>query len=247
LPRAEVVSGPFVEWSFFRTDYGTIRNVDTYELGEDIRFGPSGTVGLSQSFKTLGSDFRFTRPSATAGWTFPWGADGFARVSAGGQLRIQSRVHDEDNLTIDNTATGQVRAATPTLGQFRIIGQLGFETRWHDTQNQYYTLGSDSGLRAYRINQVFGDRRILGQIEARSVPYAIWVVRVGGVVFYEGGGAAASFQQMRYLHDAGVGLRMLIPQSSRELFRFDVSFPLADALGTEAGHPRFSAGFDSYF
>lgn len=94
---------------------------------------------------------------------------------------------------------------------------------------------------------MIGDRRFLAQFETRSVPYPLWVLRVGGVLFYEGGGAASSFGTMRYLHDVGLGLRVLIPQSSRELFRFDLAFPLATAPGTPAGNPRFIAGFDSYF
>lgn len=241
FPRTEVVSSPFLEWSFFQAKYGMVRNIDTYELSEDIRFGPNGSAGITQSLKSLGSDYRFTRPSATFGWTFSWGPDGFVRVSGGGQLRIQSKN------AIDNTATGQVRAATPTVGMLRFIGQVQMETRWDDQQNQFYGLGSDSGLRAYRINQVIGDRRFLAQFETRSVPYPFWVLRVGGVLFYEGGGAASSFGTMRYLHDVGFGMRVLIPQSSRELFRFDLAFPLATAPGTPAGQPRFIAGFDSYF
>jgi hypothetical protein len=162
-------------------------------------------------------------------------------VSAGGQLRIQ------DGEAIDNTATTQLRASTPTLGYVRLIGQVHMETRWNDTQNSFYTLGSDSGLRGYRIGQFIGDRRFVGQLEARSVPYPVWVVRVGAVAFYEGGGAANSFNRMTYAHDVGFGARMLIPQSSRELFRFDLSFPLVAAPGVRAGFPRFIAGFDSYF
>lgn len=241
FPRSEVVSNPFVEYSVFLARFAVVRNVDTYELAEDVRFGPNLGIGLAQSFKTLGSDFRFTRPQLTLGWTLPWGRDGFARISAGGQLRIQ------DGRTIDNTATWQIRAATPTLRHVRLIGQVHMETRWNDTQNQFYTLGAESGLRGYRIGQLIGDRRIVGQFEARSVPFPFWVLRLGGVAFYEGGGAANSFRQMDYFHDVGFGARMLIPQSSRELFRFDLAFPLVEAPGTRAGYPRFIAGFDSYF
>jgi len=42
----------------------------------------------------------------------------------------------------------------------------------------------------------------------------------------------------------GVGLRALIPQTSRELFRFDLAFPLDGAF---AGTPRFIAAFESAF
>jgi hypothetical protein len=241
FPRDEVVSSPFIEYSIYQAKFATVRNVDTYELGEDIRFGPNASVTVAQSFKTLGSTYRFTRPSASAGWTIPWGRDGFARVSGSAGIRIQ------DGRTLDNSAGGQVRAATPTLPYFRLIAQVQFETRWNDESNNYFTAGSDSGLRAYRIDQFRGDRRFLAQIEARSQPFPFWVLRLGGVLFYDGGGAADTFRTMKYAHDVGFGLRMLVPQSSRELFRFDLAFPLASAPGTTAGYPRFMAGFDSYF
>ncbi|HSD86886.1 MAG TPA: hypothetical protein VLB44_05205, partial [Kofleriaceae bacterium] len=241
FPRSEVVSDPYAEYSLFLAKYRTVRNVDTYELAEDIRLGPNASVGLAQSLRLLGSDFNFTRPSVTAGWTFPWGPDGFVRLSAGGQVRIQG------GESIDNTATGQVRAATPTLPYMRLIAQVHMETRWHDTQNQYYTLGLESGLRGYRIGQFYGDRRIVGQFEARSIPVPFWVLRVGGVLFYDGGGSANSFKTMHDYHDVGFGIRALVPQTSRELFRFDLAFPLVAAPGVRAGIPSFTAGFESYF
>jgi hypothetical protein len=156
FPRDEVVSSPFIEYSFFWNKFTTVRNIDTYELAEDIRFGPNLTAGLSQTFKTLGSTNRFTRPSLSAGWSFPWGRDGFARISAGGQLRIQ------DGNTVDNTATASVRATTPTLSYVRLIGQLSFQTRWNDRSNLFYTLGSESGLRAYNISQFSGGYSLSG-------------------------------------------------------------------------------------
>jgi outer membrane protein assembly factor BamA len=242
FPRGEVVSAPFVEYSMFLARFKMVRNVDTYDLAEDVRFGPGASVGLIQSLKTLGSTNRFTRPSATVSYTIPLGRDGFARVAAGGQIRIQG------GDAIDNTATANIRATSPTISSaVRFIAQAGFETRWDDQQNQDYTLGSDNGLRAYRINEQYGDRRFLGQIEARSVPIPVWLFRVGGVVFYEAGSAAASFGQMRLLQDVGVGMRILVPQTSRELFRFDLGFPLVETGGTAAYVPRFIAGFDSYF
>jgi hypothetical protein len=245
LPRTELISSPFIEWAFFRAKFKTVRIVDSFDLAEDLRLGPNATVGVQQSLELLGSDANFTRPSFTAGWTFPWSDDGFVRVSAGGQLRIQS---GQDTATIDNTATAQVRATTPTLGYFRVVTQVHVETRWNDTQNAFYTLGSDSGLRGYDLGQFIGNRRVVGQIEARSVPYPVWVLRVGGVAFYEVGGVAVSFNEMQLHHDVGVGFRMLIPQTARDLFRFDFAKPL-DGQHTcpIPGNICFIAGFDSYF
>jgi hypothetical protein len=241
FPREEVVSAPFIEYSMFETKFATVRNIDTYELAEDLRFGPNATVAVTQSFKTFGSTYRFTRPSMTVGWTVPWGDDGFARVSGGTQIRIQ------DGRTLDNSASAQIRGATPTISLVRFIAQVHIETRWNDESNNYYSIGSENGLRGYRIEQFRGDRRFAAQFEVRSVPFPFWVLRTGAVLFYDGGGAADSLRTMQYVQDVGFGLRMLIPQSSRELFRFDLAFPLETAPGTPRGYPRFSAGFDSYF
>jgi len=51
---------------------------------------------------------------------------------------------------------------------------------------------------------------------------------------------------MRLYHDVGLGVRMLIPQTSRELFRFDVALPLVAIPGNPVS-PHFIAGFQSYF
>jgi hypothetical protein len=40
---------------------------------------------------------------------------------------------------------------------------------------------------------------------------------------------------------------MLIPQTSRELFRFDLAIPVTDGVRTRAGSPAFIAGFESAF
>ncbi|HEX5059105.1 MAG TPA: hypothetical protein VFV99_07080, partial [Kofleriaceae bacterium] len=250
FPHTEVVSNPFVEYTIYRANFRTIRNVDTFDLAEDLRTGPNLTIGLAQSLELLGSDYTFTRPSFTAGWTFPWTRDGFVRVSAGGALRIQpgKRTEGQTTTTIDNTATAQIRAATPTTLYGRLIAQVHAETRWNDTTNAFYTLGSESGLRAYDIGQFIGQRRAVGQLEWRTIPYPFWVLRLGAVAFYEVGGVANSFSTMQLHQDVGVGLRMLIPQTARDLFRFDFAKPLDGSHACPIpGNICFIAGFDSYF
>lgn len=245
FPRNETISQAYVEYSFFTPRYKTMRNVSTYELAEDVQLGPSLDVSLAQAMSFLGSTHTFTRPGLSVGWTFPVGEDGFVRPSASTSLRIEpdgGNVHD----TIDNVASASIRAATPTLGFWRIVGQVGVDTRWHDTQNSYFTIGSDSGLRGYPINAFFGQRRFSAQLEARTSPYPIWIWRFGGVLFYEAGGADNSLDEMTVYHDIGLGIRGLIPQTSRELLRFDVAVPLRPSPGNPVS-PHFIAGFESYF
>ena len=241
LPRNEVISQPYVEFSFYQPRYRTVRNLASYELAEDLRLGPDLDVSLAQGLKLLGSDYNYERPSIAVGWTLPWCRDGFVRPSAGISWRIQ------DGRTIDNTASAQLRAATPLYPYFRVIAQANIATRWHDTQNAFYSIGSDSGLRGYPIAFQIGQRRVSGQVELRTVPVSVWVLRLGAVAFYELGGAANSLAQMPLYQDVGVGLRMLVPQTSRDLFRFDVAFPLVRADDWPILRPHLIAGFDVYF
>jgi len=248
FPRSEFISAPYLEYSFFMPRYTTLRNVGTYELAEDARYGPNLDVSVSQGLHALGSDYHFTSPSLTLGWTFPWCRDGFVSLSTGGALRIQDAVsHGTPVDSIDDTANASVRAATPTYEYLRIVAQASISTRWNDTQNAYLSLGSDSGLRGYAISEFIGQRAVLGQIEARSMPAPWWVLRLGGVVFYEIGGAANSLARLPVYQDVGLGLRVLIPQTSRDLFRFDIAFPMVAAPGWPPWHPQFTAGFGSYF
>jgi hypothetical protein len=243
FPRSEVISQPYVEYAFFTPRYKTVRNISTYELAEDIRLGPDLDISLAQALEPLGSTDTFTRPGISGGWTFPLGRDGYIRPAASASLRIQSDgVHD----TIDNTAALGFGGASPTFGWVRFVAQGSLETRWHDTQNSYYTIGSDNGLRGYPINAFFGQRRLSAEFEARTTPWSLWVLRLGAVAFYDVGGAANSFDEMHLYHDVGVGLRMLIPQTSRELFRLDVALPL-EAIPNNPISPHVIAGFASYF
>jgi hypothetical protein len=239
LPRSEVTSVPFVEYAMFTPTYRTLRNIQTFDLAEDARIGPELEIGVGFGLELLGSDANFQRLSSSAGWTFPWSRDGFVRVAAG----LSSRLQDGD--LIDNSATGLVRFATPAIARrVRLLAQSTLSTRWNDTQNRFFAIGSDSGLRGYRINEFIGQRVLSFQLEARTLPYPIWVLRLGAVVFYDLGGAADSLAQLSLHQDAGVGLRILVPQTSAQLLKFDFAIPFD---GPSRGALRFLAGFGSEF
>jgi outer membrane translocation and assembly module TamA len=165
--------------------------------------------------------------------------------------RYQDNDGDGDREFIDNTATIGVRVVTPTYKWARIVGESTFATRWNDTGNRFFSIGSDNGLRGFLINEFSGartgDRLFRTQVEMRTVPRPLWVLRLGGVLFYEVGGVGdtlAGNNKIQLHHDVGVGFRMLIPQTARDLFRFDFAIPLD---GNAAGSLRFIAGFESAF
>ncbi|MBA3454797.1 MAG: hypothetical protein H0T42_17045, partial [Deltaproteobacteria bacterium] len=238
LPPSEVDSAPFVSYSLFTPRYRTRRNVATYDLAEDLRLGPDLEVSYGIGLALLGSDDNFQRGGLGGGYTLPIARDGSVRVGFGYSTRYQ------DGEFRDNGASVSMRLVTPNLVYARIVMESTIGTRWNERTPGFFTIGSDNGLRGYGINQFFGERVFGTQIEARSIPTSLWVLRLGGVVFYEVGGAADTLKDLQLHQDVGVGFRMLLPQTSRELFRFDFAFPLD---GPDAGRPKFSAGFQSEF
>jgi hypothetical protein len=259
LPRSEVQSGPFVNYALFTPTYKTFHNISTYELSEDVQMGPSLTAALALGLHAFGGDYNFARGSLTLSYAYPFGRDGYMAASVSGALRLRgdTPVEEHPDVTfIDNTASTTIRVVSPTVGIGRFVEQSTLATRWNDTQNGFLALGSDSGLRGFLINQFFGQRAVQTNIEYRTVPYAIWVIRLGGVVFYDLGGVTSSLATMQLHHDIGIGARMLIPQTSRQLFRFDLAFPLDTTYLVQgngmvfrypAGQPRLILSFDSYF
>jgi len=241
LPRSEITSVPTIGYGLFTPRYRTLRNVATFDLAEDVRFGPDLDLSYGVGLEALGGDANFQRASIASSWTGPWCRDGFWRASAGAGTRRQ------DGRWIDNTASATLRAVTPTYEYARLVALVTVATRWNDESNRFFTLGSDDGLRGFSINEFSGQRLVRGNFEIRSVPLPIWVFRVGGVLFYDVGGAEDTLRRVRLHHDVGIGFRMLIPQTSRELFRFDLAFPLDDGVRTRAGSPAFIAGFESSF
>lgn len=246
LPPSAVDSAPFVSYGLFTPRFRTRRNVGTYDLAEDLRLGPDLEASFGVGLEAFGSSTNFQRGGVGGGYTLPWGRDGSARLSAGISTRYQ------DGELRDNSANLATRVVSPTYWIGRLVAESTLATRWNERTPGIYTIGSDNGLRGFRINQFFGRRLFGTQIEARSVPTSLWVLRLGGVVFYEVGGAADTLRELfgaggeplRLHHDAGFGFRMLLPQTSRELFRFDFAFPLD---GPTLGQPKFQAGFQSEF
>lgn len=239
LPRSEVTSVPFIEYAFFTPRYRTLRNVSTFDLAEDMRTGPDLDISLGFGLQLLGSDHNFERLNSALGWTLPWGRDGFVRIATGLGGRYQQGGF------IDNSATVSLRGSTPPLGDaVRILAQTSLSTRWNDTQNNFFVLGSDTGLRGFDINEFIGQRYFNLQVEARTLPYPLWVLRFGAVAFYDLGGAAGSLAEMTLHQDAGLGIRILIPQTSAQLLKFDFAVPFD---GASRGTLRFLAGFGSEF
>lgn len=252
LPRRDTLSEISASYGLFTPRYRSLRNVSSYDLAEDVRFGPSLEVSLGFGLEVLGGSANYQRAGLTGAWTFPWCRDGFVTASAGIGTKRQLDVIDSD--FIDSNASATLRVVTPTYWIARMVASMSTATSWDRSVPGLpgpYFLGSDNGLRGYLINEFDGQRLAQGNFEIRSIPKPLWFLRVGAVLFYDVGAVPdtwKTFSAAQHLHhDVGVGFRALIPQSNRDLFRFDLAIPLDEGARTSAGAVRFIASFDQFF
>jgi hypothetical protein len=240
LPRSERSSSLYTQYSMFTPDFRTYRNIDTYDLPEERQLGPDLRLGVAMARRFYGSEQDFLRLSSQLGWTVPIWPSGFASATVLAASRLQG------GELIDNELRAQVAAISPTLLDFvRVTGFAQVATFLDDSENRYFTLGGDNGLRGYTIGAFAGERLVRGHLEVRSRPGHAWFTRFGVLGFWDLGHAADRFSNLRIHHDVGIGFRAVLPQLQTAVFRLDWAVPLT---GDTAGLPgRFILGFEQVF
>ncbi|MBL4632715.1 MAG: BamA/TamA family outer membrane protein [Kofleriaceae bacterium] len=240
FPRSERASSVFLQYRLFTPDFVVYRNLNSFDLAEDVRLGPELTAGVSTSLKAIGSQRNFYNGSLGAAWTVDIAEDGFVRGSAGVTTRLQG------GELIDNFLSGSVKVAVPSVANiFRLVAKVNLKARIREKGNAFFQLGGDSGLRGYVISEFQGQKQFLTNVELRSTPAKIGPIRAGVLAFWDMGHVADRLSELTLKHGVGLGLRSLIPQLQPIVFRFDWAFPLES---DNAGFPgRFSAGVSQVF
>jgi hypothetical protein len=239
---AERTSNLYVQYDAFTPRYRTYRDLDSYDLGEDQRLGPSLTLKIGRASTWLGSeaDFFVTRAEVQVNFGI---LGGFQNIGASWESRDYS-----DGLR-DQLLKAQVYAATPILARsFRVVasGVAGFMA--DNVHRALVYVGGLEGVRGYPVNAFLGYDWYIAHLELRSMPLALASLRVGGLVFADAGNAATTAQALMLYGDAGAGLRLLIPQLNAEVLRCDWAFPFRSYGEVQAGWPgRISCGFRQVF
>jgi len=240
FPRSERVSALFARYRLFTPKFVMYRNLNSFDLAEDVRLGPDISVGVSLALKPLGSENTFYQPDFSASYVLDLAGDGFVRAASGASTRIQ------DGELIDNFSTSSLKIATPRIADaFRVVAKAELGLRLRERGNGRFRLGGANGLRGYLISEFTGQKQILTNLEVRSMPLRLLFARAGGLLFWDMGHAANRLEQLQMKHSVGFGLRTLVPQLQPIVFRFDWAFPLQEA---SAGFPgRISAGVAQVF
>jgi hypothetical protein len=259
FPRSERVSDLFVGYNVFTPRYRPYRDLDSFDLREDRRLGPSADARIARAARVLGGDGDFYRLSAGAGWAFA-AAGGYQSLAARWGARLEGGRLVDHLLSVGTYLTSPVMA-----GVVRVVANGGATVLLDDTQRVVYALGGDTGLRGYTIGDLQGQTVALGHLEVRSLPLSIASFRLGGLVFCDAGDAAGaldpvssaggalaravrSLGALALKTDVGLGLRLLIPQLNSYVLRVDWAFATVSTPRTRAGWPgRVSAGFRQVF
>lgn len=248
LPVSERTSSLYLQYDALTPRYRVYRNLDTFDLAEDMRLGPWVTLKAGRASPLVGSERGFFTFLTEAHLNLAI-AEGFQSVG----VSWQSREYAEGWL--DQLLTGNLYAATPMLGGVVRVVASGIVTYMPDhVHHSRFFVGALEGIRGYPVGAFGGYDYYTAHLELRSTGLSLWSLRLGGLVFGDAGDAADTFGRLTVYGDAGVGLRLLIPQLNVEPLRCDWAFPLRDYLDARgdrvvrAGWPgRLSCGFHQAF
>ncbi len=229
---------PVVGASFFANRFKVFKDLAAFAISEDVQLGPSASLTLRAPLEAFGSSAGALQLSGNVGWTEAWAGDGLVEAAAGARARFDPN----DDTFYDQTLLVRVRGATPRSKAGRLVLRGDWLARRRDTQGTVTTLGGDNGLRGYPSQAffAFGGSRLRGNVELRTAPYAISFLHVGAATFYDVGTVYTDFDDAQLYQTVGLGLRALMPQFNRVVYRFDVGVPVDGSgfvvrIGAETG------------
>ncbi len=243
LPRTEDAAGPFVAFQYYRSDYIKLKDIDTFALTEDFRLGPLVNLSVRYAYPMFNIESNFVELNASYAHLHYFRGN-LLGYSAGVSARIQEGVLP-GTVLVNEEAAATLHEITPRFGPFRLHLAGAFRFRNHDLNHTVFVLGSSTRLRGYETQAFAGNSFYVTNVELRTVALNLWTLHVGAVLFYDGGGAPVTLAALSWHQDAGIGLRILIPQFNRGVLRLDLAFPFEVPSGGWV--PRFSAEFGQAF
>ena len=257
VPVCEARVYPALSWATFSNDHLRTLDINTLALQEDYRIGHDISASIYPVRRALGSSRDLIGMSAKAAYSIPIG-DGLAGAS------IATFAENEDEACTldlahpskcfsDASVSGSFGAVTPRLGVGRIVMNTSFVNRYKNYLRGRTTVGGNDRLRGYPSNFFFGKDAIFYNIELRSTSVELLKLALGAVAFFDAGDAAQGFDMVRAKQSVGFGIRALIPQLNRLVFRADLAFPLKrgpfpdEGITTRVDPVGFYFSFDQAF
>ncbi len=251
LPRSESAVYVSLTYRLRPTKFRKLRNVSRYGLTEDFSMGTSFSARVSGAVDLNTPSQQFMTFSASFSQRFIF-SENILTFATNGSARWQPR-SNEVGLTgpwSNLQWTASLRYTSPVLLFGRFHAQTLMLLRVRNIDRSLSSLGSAQGLRGYLSGQFVGENLFRVNAEFRTLPLVLWTLHLGMVAFYDGGAVWGGSDPNRpgqalpflYRQSMGIGIRILFPQFTKSMLRFDVGFPFTDNPGPFFNWISFSFG-----
>ncbi len=242
LPEPREFRYLFVRLDRLQNDFVKLNFVNKDIRFEDFNLGRQTSIEAAVSPHGLGADATtgFVRLAASDGRRV--GADGFVLPS----VAVSSRFDGGPAHTVASSSLLYVRRAE-TAHPRALVGRVAVTSGWRVDRDVQFFADGLTGLRGYRAHSFAGARAIVMNLEERLYlgREVLQLASPGVVAFIDAGNATSSgfADLMKLKTDIGVGVRVGLPRTPKNLLRIDVSYALNDdPLGRRGWMVSFSSG-----
>lgn len=231
VPLSDTRLSPFVQLEHKTARYLATQDVETLELRESFSLEQFAALRLYPALHAAGSTRNLLGSVAWLGYTWPVDT-GLLRVVASSSIEVA------DESRHQATAQGALRFVSPKVGGFaRLVVDSALGSTYYNYLNRKLLLGGDTRPRGYVSSFFSGGSAFAGSVELRTGAIDILSARVGAVAFYDVGGTGEQVSDIALHQSVGAGVRILLPQLNREVFRLDWAAPLTPGRGRFPDQP----------
>jgi hypothetical protein len=238
LPRSSTRISPYLQITSYTTRYHVDLNADTLALQESYRLGQIANLKIYPALKDLGSSRNLLGISASLSYAMAVDT-GYLKATAGQVIELSQLNETDARLTLG------LHFNSPRLLPGRFVYDARVVDTYRNYSNGYQVLGGTGRLRGYVAVAASGWNAVVSNLEFRSRPLQLWSAQLAGVVFHDMGDAFNRIGDLHLLHGVGFGLRFLLPELDRDVFRVDVGFPVP--ANSPGGHISVMATFGQAF
>jgi Omp85 superfamily domain/Surface antigen variable number repeat len=242
LPGNRAFRYLFVRFDRVDNDYLKLNFVDQDMRYEDFNLGQQLTLEAALSPKALGAPATtaFVRVGEARGWRIDPTSFLLPSISFEGRLDhgLQNGVLSANVRYVRRFETAFPQAT---------VGRVAINNGWNLDGDQQFFADGGTGLRGYSLHAFEGSRSLIVNLEQRLYlgRELLQLVSPGVVAFVDAGRATngSLLNAPGFKSDAGVGLRIGLPRTPKNLLRIDVAYPLQrDPLRRKGPLISFSSG-----
>ena len=242
LPEPREFRYLFVRLDRVQNDFVKLNFVNKDIRFEDFNLGRVTSLEAAVSPRALGAD-------ATTGYVRLAASDG-RRVDGDGfvlpSLSIASRFDGGPAHAVATSSVLFVRRAETRYPR-TLVGRVAVTSGWRVDRDVQFFADGLTGLRGYRAHTFAGNHAIVMNLEERLYlgREVLQLASPGVVAFIDAGNATDGglADLMKLKTDIGVGIRVGLPRTPKNLLRVDFSYALnADPLGRRGWMVSFSSG-----